>query len=194
MTKVLILGAAGSLARVATRYLLDNSDARLTLYLRQANRLTPQHSSRVRIIEGDVLDTRSLEDAMAGQDIVYANLAGELKKQAHSVVQAMQATGVKRLIFISSMGIYDEVPGKSHGDILKPYRESAAVIEDSGLDYTLIRPAWFTNSSEVDYALTHKGDVFRGSSLSRLSIADLINRLVTSPDLYLRESLGIARR
>lgn len=34
MTNVLILGAAGSVARVTTRYLLDNSQAQLTLYLR----------------------------------------------------------------------------------------------------------------------------------------------------------------
>jgi hypothetical protein len=30
----------------------------------------------VRIVEGDVLDTRTLEAAMAGQDVVHANLAG----------------------------------------------------------------------------------------------------------------------
>ncbi|AKL12410.1 aldo/keto reductase [Phytobacter ursingii] len=39
MKKVLILGAAGSLARIATRYLLDNSQAQLTLYLRNSARL-----------------------------------------------------------------------------------------------------------------------------------------------------------
>lgn len=91
------------------------------------------------------------------------------------------------------MGIYDEVPGETHGSVLTPYRESAAVIEASDLDYTLIRPAWFTNGSEVEYALTHKGENFSGSNVSRLSIADLINRLVTTPGLYSRESLGIAR-
>lgn len=105
----------------------------------------------------------------------------------------MKATAVKRLIFISSMGIYDEVPGEKYGNILAPYRESAEVVEYSGLDYTLIRPGWFTNSSDVDYTLTHKGDPFQGTSVSRLSISDLINRMVMTPDLYLHESLGISR-
>jgi hypothetical protein len=36
----------------------------------------------VRIVEGDVLDTRTLEAAMAGQDVVYVNLAGPLEQQA----------------------------------------------------------------------------------------------------------------
>lgn len=84
MTNVLILGAAGSLARVATQYLLDNSEARLTLYLRRAERLKNHAPSRVNIIEGDVLDSRCLEGAMVGQDIVYANLAGNMQEQAVS--------------------------------------------------------------------------------------------------------------
>jgi uncharacterized protein YbjT (DUF2867 family) len=193
MTNVLILGAAGSLARVAARYLLDNSDVSLTLYLRQADRLKNPDPSRVMIIEGDVLNTRRLQDAMSGQDIVYANLAGNLKQQALSIVKAMKTTGVKRLIFISSMGIYDEVPGEKYGNILAPYREAAEVVESSGLDYTVIRPGWFTNGIDVNYTLTHKGEAFQGSSVSRLSIADLINRLITTPTLHLHESLGIAR-
>ncbi len=48
---------------------------------------------------------------MQGQDIVYANLTGEdLDIQANSVIAAMKACDVKRLIFVLSLGIYDEVP------------------------------------------------------------------------------------
>lgn len=193
MVNVLILGAAGSLARVATRYILDNNDARLTLYLRQSDRLINQDVSRVKIIEGDVLNIRQLTAAMARQDIFYANLNGDMEKQAQIVVQVMKHVGVKRINFISSMGIYEEVPEQHFGAVLKPYRESAAMIETSGLEYTIIRPGWFTHSSEVDYELTHKGEAFRGDNVSRLSIAELINRIVTSPSIYSGESLGIAR-
>jgi len=38
----------------------------------------------VRVVEGDVLNTKALEAAMTGQDLVYANLAGELEQQARS--------------------------------------------------------------------------------------------------------------
>lgn len=63
---------------------------------------------------------------MIGQDVVYSNLAGNLEQMAKTIVDAMHATGLKRLIWISSMGIYDEVPGERHGSILNPYRKSAA--------------------------------------------------------------------
>ena len=60
-----------------------------------------------------MLDKKLLKQAMAGQDIVYANLTGEdPDKQAKAVIAAMQAAGVERLVFVLSLGIYDEVPGK----------------------------------------------------------------------------------
>ena len=193
MKNVLILGAAGSLARVATQYLLDNSDAKLTLYLRRSGRLTARQDARVTIVEGDVMDQASLREAMRGQDIVYANLAGNMRAQAQSIIAAMHATGVSRLIFVTSMGIYSEVPGERYRNILDPYRDSAAEIEASDLDYTLLRPGWFTNGGEVDYQLTQKGEPFKGYHVSRVSIADLICRLIATPERHIRESLGIAR-
>lgn len=193
MTHVLILGAAGSLARVTTQYLLDHSTANLTLFLRKPQRLTPRNDPRVTVIEGDVLDQTALRETMRGQDIVYANLAGNLRAQAQSVITAMHATGVRRLIFVSSMGIYGEVPGERYRSVLDPYRDSAAEIEASDLDYTLLRPGWFTHGNEVDYWLTQKGEPFEGYHVSRVSIADLICYLVNHPEQHLRESLGIAR-
>jgi uncharacterized protein YbjT (DUF2867 family) len=192
-TKILILGAAGSLARVATERLLQTTDALLTLYLRDAKRLSSLESDRVRIVEGDVLDEPALTRAMAGQDVVYANLAGQMEPQARTIVKAMRAAGLKRLIFISSMGIYDEVPGEKHGSILDPYRKSAAVIEASDLDYTILRPAWFTDGDDVDYQTTEKGQPFKGSSVSRKSIADLIVKLALTPQMAVRGSLGVSK-
>jgi len=69
------------------------------------------------------LDIEKLKEAMEGQDVVYGYLAGQPNQQTRKIVKAMDTTGVKRLIFISSMGIYDEVPGEKHGSILDPYRK-----------------------------------------------------------------------
>jgi uncharacterized protein YbjT (DUF2867 family) len=191
---VLILGAHGQIARVATDLFLKHTDARLTLYLRNAKRLKlPGHADRVRIIEGDVLDSKTIESAMAGQDVVYANLAGQLEQQARCIVQAMNKTGVKRLIFISSMGIYDEIPGERHGSILDPYRKAASIIEASDLDYTILRPAWLDDRDVIDYGTTQKGETFKNASktVSRKSVADLVVKLATTPGLENRRSLGI---
>jgi uncharacterized protein YbjT (DUF2867 family) len=112
---------------------------------------------------------------------------------ARAIVRAMGETGVRRLVFISSMGIYDEVPGEKHGSILDPYRKAAKVIEDSDLDYTILRPAWFTDVDEVDYETTQKGEPFKGSIVSRKSVAALVVKLAVSPEQEVRRSLGVSK-
>lgn len=194
MTKILILGANGQIARVAIRLFLARTDAQLTLYLRNAHRLTETApADRVTVIEGDVLETATLEAAMAGQDVVYANLSGALEQQVSRIVSAMNAVGVQRLIFISSMGIYDEVPGERYGSVLDSYRNAARVIESSGLDYTILRPAWLNDRDDIAYGTTRKGEPFRNAAatVSRSSVADLVVKLAMTPGLESRGSLGI---
>jgi uncharacterized protein YbjT (DUF2867 family) len=194
MTKVLILGAYGQIARVATDLFLQTTDADLTLYLRNAKRLKAlAGTERVRVVEGDVLNASALQEAMVGQDVVYANLSGDLERQARIIVAAMETTGVKRLIFISSMGIHDEVPGERYGSILDPYRNAARVIEASSLDYTIVRPAWLNNKDEIAYGTTRKGEPFAnpGATVSRKSVADLVVKLALRPGLEAQGSLGV---
>jgi uncharacterized protein YbjT (DUF2867 family) len=191
MSNVLILGASGGIARLAIDLFLNETDAHLTLYLRNSSRLKNMESDRVRVIEGDVMNSERLKEAMIGQDVVYANLAGNLEQMAKNIVKAMDETEVKRLIFISSMGIYDEVPGERYGGILDPYRKAAQVIEASDLDYTILRPAWFTSKNEINYETTQKGEPFKGSEVSRKSVADLVVKLAVTPGMEVRESLGV---
>jgi len=137
---------------------------------------------------------------MTNVSIVYANLSGaNIELQAKAVVAAMKAMKVKRLIWISTLGIYDEVPGafgefnnKMLGNsYLSTYAAAAKIIEDSGLEFTIIRPAWMTNKDEVDYELTHRHDAFKGTEISRKSIAAEVVRLIQSPTDSIGDSLGI---
>lgn len=195
--KVLILGAYGQIARVATDLFLARSDATLTLYLRNARRLSGiGHPERVRLLEGDVMDAKALRAAMVGQEVVYANLSGDMEAQARNIVAAMDAEGIKRLIFISSMGIYDEVPGQRYDSVLDPYRNAAQVIESSDLDYTIVRPAWLNNKDEIAYGTTQKGEPFANPSavVSRKSVADLVVKLALTPGTGVRNSLGVHKQ
>lgn len=200
MSKILILGAAGQITRHAINQFLEQEGINLTLYLRRSERLQELAGDRVEVIEGDVMDARHLQDVAQGQDVVYANLAGDdIEAQAKSTVAALEAAGVRRLIWISTLGIYDEVPGAfgkwNHemldGGYLEPYSAAASVIESSKLDYTIVRPAWLTDRNEVDYELTHKGEPFRGTEVSRKSVADLVVKLALNPKRDGRGSVGI---
>lgn len=195
MTKVLILGASGQIARHAVAMLGEKSDIQQTLFVRNSHKV--KAPANARIVEGDVLDRTALDAAMQGQDVVYANLAGDVDKQAESIIASMQAAGVKRLIFVTSLGIYDEVPGKfgewnqrNIGPYLPPYRRAADAIEASGLEYTILRPAWLMDADEVDYETTQKGETFKGTEVSRKSVAALVVKLIETGE-GIGQSLGV---
>lgn len=187
MKKVIVIGANGNIAARVIDMLVQKDGIDLTLFLRHKNRLRNVNATRCRVLEGNALDYDQVKKAVAGGDIVYANLAGDLEAMAENIVRAMEETGVKRLIFISSIGIYD-TPLRP---VLRPYRKAADVIEASTLEYTILRPTWFTSVDEVDYELTRKGEPERGSVISQKSIAAFITGIIESPEKHVRESLGI---
>jgi uncharacterized protein YbjT (DUF2867 family) len=133
VTRVLILGANGQLARHTTALLLEHTGASLALFLRNARRLKNPDPQRATTIDGDATDRAALDAAMAGQDAVYANLSGDMATQARIIVDAMHVSGLKRQIFVSAMGIYGELPGEKYRSVLNPYRDSAAIVEASDL-------------------------------------------------------------
>ena len=187
--KIIIIGASGSLAQYVTEAAKQLEEVAITLFVRNKSKLSKSIAEGCTIIEGDAMDYSSVKSAVTGQDIVYVNLSGSLEAMAKNIVKVMQETGVKRVIAISSIGIY-VTPLKS---ILVQYRKLADVIEASGLDYTILRPDWFTGGNEVDYALTHKGEPETGSAISRKSIAAFVATLVENPDLHKNENLGISK-
>jgi len=201
MAKVLILGANGKIARLAEHIFVDTTGTDLRLYLRNAGRLRDFADSHtlVEAVEGDATDVPTLIEAMKDVDMVYANLAGgNIEAEAKAVVEAMHAEKKTRLVWISTLGIYDEVPGKfgewnnkTLGDYITNYAAAAKVIEDSDLDYTIIRPAWLTDKPEVDYEVTKKGEDFKGTEVSRRSIAQVVVDVTQAPDKFNRESIGI---
>ncbi|MDN3656606.1 NAD(P)H-binding protein [Ferruginibacter paludis] len=189
MKKVLIIGATGSLAEYVIEAIKELKNIELTLFARNKNRLSKTSGEGCAVMEGDAMNYADVKKAITGQDIVYVNLAGNLEAMANNIVKAMQETGVKRIIAISSIGIY-QTPLKP---VLMPYRKLADVIEASGLEYTILRPDWFTNTNEIDYALTKKGEPEKGSAISRKSIAAFIATIIESPELYKKENLSISK-
>jgi uncharacterized protein YbjT (DUF2867 family) len=200
MNKIVIIGATGSVGRVARQRFLEKTNDELTLFSRRPERLKPIDSTREVAVSGDVMNAADLDKVISGQDVVFASLTGNLGEMAKAIVESMKRVGVNRLIFITSMGIYNEITASvgSSGNlrsnpVLQTYRDAADVIEASNLDYTTIRPGWFDSSNDTDYEITVKGEPFGGHDVSRKSIADLVVRLAADPTLYVRESVGINR-
>ncbi|HEX2846183.1 MAG TPA: NAD(P)H-binding protein [Chitinophagaceae bacterium] len=139
-----------------------------------------------------------ISSTIKGQDIVYANLSGAVDQMAKAIVEAMNVSGVRRLIFVTALGIYNEVPGKFGewnnrmiGSELVRYRKSADVIEKSFLDYTIVRPSWLTDKDETDYGTTKKGEPFIGTEVARKAVGAYIADVILHPEKDIKASVGI---
>lgn len=198
MNKVLILGASGAIAQHTIEKLQSDANAELTLFARSTNRIEQFSNHQTQIITGDVLNSTVLDNAIKDQDVVYANLAGSVDSMAEAIVKSMDKNNVKRLVFVASLGIYDEVPGefgewnnRMIGSALKTYRRAADIIEASDLDFTVVRPAWLQNNDEVDYETTQKGEPFKGTEVSRKSVGTYIADIIQHPEKDSKASVGV---
>ncbi|MFZ6025973.1 MAG: NAD(P)H-binding protein [Bacteroidota bacterium] len=196
-TKVLILGAGGAIAQHVILFLLKNENIELTLFARNTEKLN-NFKSVAEIIEGDVMSKKDISSVVQGKDIVYANLSGAVDQMAKLIVEAMTTNGVNRLIFVTALGIYNEVTGKFGewnnrmiGSELVRYKKAADVIEKSSLDYTIVRPSWLTDKDETDYETTQKGEAFIGTEVSRKAVGYYIVSVIQNPEKNVKASVGI---
>ncbi|WP_424348672.1 NAD(P)H-binding protein [Latilactobacillus sp. 5-91] len=201
MQRILILGANGKTAQIVIGRLLSETDDQLVLYLRNSQRLARYaNQQRVTIIDGDVQEMDKLQNAMRNIDVVYSNIGGvQLGEATQGILEAMEATSRKRLVFYSALGAEHEVPGRfgewneqAIADFLPGFRAAAKLIEQtSAVVTTQIRPAWLTDNDEINYELTHKNELFKGTEVSRQSVADFVVTILKNPDQYQNDSIGL---
>ena len=195
MSRILV---AIQIAKWVVAMLANENDIQQTLFVRDAKKLGDSIPSNADVVEGDVLNIDQLNQAVKGQDIVYVNLAGEVDLQVENIIQAMRDNGVQRIIFINSLGIYDEVVGKfgewntkEIGMYLPPYRKAADMLEASNLDCSILRAAWLMDEDEIDYETTERDQQFKGTVVSRKSVAALVVKIIQDPSFASRKNLGV---
>ncbi|MEC3920420.1 NAD(P)-dependent oxidoreductase [Nocardia sp. CDC160] len=205
--KVAIFGATGTIGRhVVARALAAGHE--VTALTRDASRISAPHE-RLRVVVGDVLDPAAVERTVIGQDAVIVTLGAGRKgvvraEGTRRIIEAMDRTGVKRLVCQSSLGVGDSRGNLNFvwkyimfGMLLRQayadHVQQEQYVMASDLDWTIVRPSAFTDGPAT-------GNFRRGfpateSGLSlKISRADIANFLVdqlTDPT-YLRRTPGIS--
>ena len=191
-----IFGATGGVGR----HLVSQAPAeghRVTAFSRDAARLgTPDPD--LDVVEGDVLDGTAVRQAIEGRDAVVCALGmpllngdGLRAAGTDTIIRAMQASDVRRLVCPSGLGagdsrdllpfhyrylIFPLVMRRLHAD----YENQERLVMASGLDWTLVRPSNFTDGERT-------GRYRRGFSaaepapklkVSRADVADFMLRQI----------------
>ncbi|HEY3169690.1 MAG TPA: complex I NDUFA9 subunit family protein [Thermoanaerobaculia bacterium] len=145
--RVLVTGGTGFVGTHLVNTLLRRGHS-VAVLARQPDRARNRYNRPVERCRGDVLDPASLPRAVAGRDAVIhlVGIINEKKAQTfdrmhreavENVVGVLQATGVRRLLHMSAMGVSEDAPSE-YG------RSKAAgekVVRGSGLDWTIFRPS-----------------------------------------------------
>jgi len=161
---LVIFGATGSVGRRLVDQAL-NSHHLVTAFCRHSANLGLDHIN-LRHHDGDVLDPAAVSHAVKGHDAVLITLGAGRKGVVRSIgtghiIAAMKHHGVNRLICLSTLGAGDSRVHLNFfwkqimfGLVLKnAYADHEAqekLVRKSGLDWTIVRPAAFTDGSASD--------------------------------------------
>lgn len=200
MKNVLLLGATGTAGSALTKKLLADTDCHLTLFARHAKDVYAD-AERIAVVNGDAENLEALKAIMPGHDVVYCAISGDaLPKVAENIVAAMTEVGVKRLIFMGAVGIYNEIPDEIDGDdnldnepAQISNRKAVDVVEASSLNYTVLRPGYLGEGNENDFVLTIKGEAAKGYTTPIPALIKFAVQLIMDDLLYSRKSVSITR-
>lgn len=164
---LVIFGATGTLGSQVVRTALQEGH-RVTAFARTPEALGDELASygdALRLHAGDVLDAEAVAAAMPGHDGVIVTLGagarGGLRAPGTAnVLGAMQTTGIRRLVALSTLGAGDSsvhldfvwkylMFGLLLRGALADHEAQEALIRASDTDWTIVRPAAFADGPET---------------------------------------------
>ena len=219
--KLTIVAATGGVGR----QLLEQAVAAghdVTAVARNPAKLTRQ----VRTVTADLAaaDPAALEPAVAGADAVLSGLgphsnadAGIAAPGTRSIVAAMQATGVRRIVAVSAAPVgtvaspgnpnpprhdpgdgffmrhlFSRIAAARFGKVYDDLALMEDVLHDSGLDWTVLRPPQLTDKPLTGTYRTAVGQNLRGGlSVPRADLAHLMLAALSQPET-IGQAIGIA--
>ncbi len=197
MKKVVIFGAAGHTGKYLTRKMQKTEDVELSVFVRNPAKFGDMDMTGVHIITGDALNAGDVRRAMAGQDVLLCSLEGDVLTMAKNIAAAVKETGVRRIIWITGMGIHHEIKG-IHGIMLNQlakkmpeYIRAADTVAASSAVTTLLRCPGIRDGERETYALTKEGEKPVCWVVDRAAIARCMADMIADETLGANESLGI---
>ncbi|MGG7570571.1 NAD(P)-dependent oxidoreductase [Streptomyces sirii] len=210
--KLTVLGASGGVGRQLVRQALADGHE-VTAALRSPEKLTGRHD-RLTVVRADALDAASVQAVVDGADAVLSGMgqAGRhdplrpASTSARAVVEAMKATGVRRVLMVSAGPLNRSGTGQpflSHRvfgpllwavlkELYTDLERMEAVLRGSGLDWTAVRPPRLLDKpGEGRYRHAVEAGP-AGASIARADVARAMLDFLADPQTY-GHAVGISR-
>ncbi len=205
--RLLVVGATGGLGRLAVAEAVSRGHEVSALVRDPARAGLPD---KVVTVRGDVLDPASLAPAVDGQEAVVCALGTPSPRQASSLlengtrglVEAMKSASVPRLVCVTLLGttgskanasfLYRHVVLRALAPMMPDKESQERVVQDSGLEWVLIRPPRFTGGQGRPPRILRAGDKRRVGHVARQQLARVLIDAAERPD-YVRQATVVGR-
>lgn len=163
--RVLVFGGTRGVGRLFVERALGEGH-QVTVFARDPATLAGWRSPTMRVVKGDAKDQDAVVRAVPGHDAVVVSLGPDRRERFQRfiapatawMVQAMEAADVRRLLFMSALGV-----GESRSQSPPVMRwlvaplllrttfadraDAEEIVRRSRLDWTLVRPLWLTGGA-----------------------------------------------
>lgn len=209
--KIAVFGASGQTGKQVVQQALDQGHE-VKAYVRDPDKLQIT-DERLEIIQGDVLDSQTVDRAIEGVDAAILALGSKpdtapnvLAQGTTNIINAMKKHAVKRIIVESSYPMSGAPEGmeflkKSGMDeaqiaAVKPMLDDKVnqekEVRESGLEWIIVRPLMLTNEVKTgSYRVGEKLDVKPGDKISRADVADFMLKKLQN-DEWLQKTVTIS--
>ncbi|MGD6743901.1 NAD(P)-dependent oxidoreductase [Streptomyces sp. BH106] len=208
--KLTVFGATGGIGQEIVKQALE-AGHEVTAVVRDPARLTVS-GERLEVVRGDLKDPESLRPAVAGRDAVLSGLGARKRSDAgiateltRSVLKAMEAEGVRRILVVSAAPVGPEPAGsplidrmmlKIVGSVLKNIYVDLAAMEAelarSATDWTSVRPPRLQDKPVTgSYRTVVGGSPRAGRFAGRADVAHAMLAMVDDP-ATVKQGVGVA--
>ncbi|ANZ33642.1 NAD(P)H-binding protein [Staphylococcus carnosus] len=199
--KILVLGAAGQIGRILTKDLLEQTDSDLVLFGRNITDRLSIQNDRVELVNGDFSDEKTLEKAIQDVDLVFVS-AMNRAQDIQVIAKVLESKPGIKMLGASMAGLHDDVPKALEefaqqnlpSSYIEGEKESAQIIEDSNIDYTLLHLTWlYDDPSNTSYELVPTPEILKDAQVTREAVGQAVIDIITDEDQnkYKRKGFGV---
>jgi putative NADH-flavin reductase len=208
--KFTVFGATGGIGRELVRQALD-AGHEVTAVVRDPARLAVT-GGRLEVVRADLTDPEALRPAVTGRDAVLSGLGARRRKDAgvaarltRTVLSALEAEGVRRLLVVSAGPVGPEPEGDGAldrtvrgivsaalKDVYADLREMEAELARSATDWTVVRPPRLQDKPVTGaYRTVVGGFPRKGRFIGRADVAHAMLAMVEDTGTV-KQGVGVA--
>ncbi len=203
--KILIFGASGRTGHELVSQALEQGHE-VYAFVRNPEKLNVKHF-KLHAIQGDVVNEREVENAVAGKEAVISALGATspfkydqtVVDGLENIIRAMEMHQVKRLVYMSAINVGDSI---SHAGLLirclaplllrsetKGHEARERIIRNSKVDWTLVRAAGLNNGKLTNQYRSGIDVYAKGiaAAISRADVASFMIKQLTDSS-YIRKA------